>query len=202
MITDDNHDLRQALRCTLQGLGFEITECCNGEQAIKEIKHRNYDIVLLDINMPGMGGIEACRELRRLSPRLETLMLTVRDNEEDKVKALDAGADDYITKPFSMPELAARLRAALLRIRINAQEKAKTIVIGDIELDPDWRIVRKAYKAVHLTPKEFDLLHYLMERWPAHHARETFKVHLGHRIWAGIRIFAHFHPQFAKKIGG
>jgi DNA-binding response OmpR family regulator len=174
LITDDDNDLRQALRCTLQGLGFEITECSNGEQAIKKIQDYNFDIVLLDINMPGMGGIEACSELRRLSPRLEIIMLTVRDNEEDKVNALDAGADDYITKPFSMPELVARLRAALRRIRISAQEKLKTIVIGEIELDPDRRTVRKAYKAVHLTPKEFDLLLQLSAPISAYNKRTKF----------------------------
>src|SRR6202011_3030687 len=105
---------------------------------------------------------ETCRELRRLTPRLEILMLTVRDGEEDKVKALDAGADDYVTKPFSIPELAARLRAAVRRASTTPPEKTKAIVIGAIELDSERRLVRKAGQLLHLTPKEYELLYYLM----------------------------------------
>src|SRR5208282_4852953 len=108
LLVDDDPRLRQALHSTLRALGFEIAESSSGEQALREMQNRRFDIVLLDINMPGMGGIETCVELRRLDPRLQILMLTVRDSEEDKVKALDAGADDYVTKPFSIPELTAR----------------------------------------------------------------------------------------------
>jgi len=162
LIIDDDAKLRWALHSTLQMLGFNITESSNGEQALREIKNQQFDAVLLDINMPGMGGIETCRELRRLAPRLQILMLTVRDSETDKVQALDAGADDYVTKPCSIPELAARLRAAVRRATAGLPERAQAIVIGDITIDPARRIVRKAHEIVHLTPKEFDLLYYLM----------------------------------------
>jgi two-component system KDP operon response regulator KdpE len=114
--------------------------------------------------MPGIGGIAACREIRRRAPRLQILMLTVRDQEMDKVEALDAGADDYITKPFSIPELAARLRSAVRRSTTTELGAGGPITIGDIEVDPDRRIVRKAGAVLRLTPKEFDLLHYLMSR--------------------------------------
>jgi len=122
----------------------------------------HYDVVLLDINMPGMGGVKTCRELRRLLPSLGILMLTVRDSEEDKVEALDAGADDYVTKPFHVRELAARIRAAVRRARTPGDEPGAPIRIGDIEIDPDRHLVRKAGQTVHVTPKEFELLHILM----------------------------------------
>jgi two-component system KDP operon response regulator KdpE len=164
LVTDDDPDLRGVLRKTLDALGFDVAECANGEQALKHVETRPVDAVLLDVNMPGIGGIAACRELRRAAPRLQILMLTVRDREMDKVEALDAGADDYITKPFSIPELAARLRSAVRRSSAVEFETGVSIVIGDIELDPARRIVRKAGAALRLTPTEFDLLHYLMSR--------------------------------------
>src|SRR5262249_3546750 len=118
--------------------------------------------VLLDVNMPGMGGIATCREMRKLFPILQILMLSVRDREDDKVRALEAGADDYVIKPFSVPELVARCKAAVRRATGVVPEVAKAIVIGEIELDPERRTVLKAGQPLHLTPKEFDLLHYLM----------------------------------------
>ena len=144
LIVDDDAKLRRALHSTLHTLGFEIAESLNGEQALREAKIQKFDLVLLDINMPGMGGIEACRELRRAFPRLQIVMLTVRDSEQDKVQALDAGADDYVTKPFSMRELMARIRAAIRRAAASVTEMRETIVIGEIELDPMRRTVRKA----------------------------------------------------------
>jgi two-component system KDP operon response regulator KdpE len=173
LITDDDPDLRRALRSTLHSLGFEIAEAANGEQALKQIREHHFDVILLDINMPGIGGIETCREVRRLAPRLEILMLTVRDREEDKIRALDAGADDYVTKPFSIPELAARLRSAVRRANTAPTEKAEAIAIGDIEIDSARRLVRKAGQLRHLTPKEYELLYYLMSHagLPITHAR-------------------------------
>src|SRR5262245_17883969 len=125
------------------------------------------------MNMPGMGGIETCRELRRAALRLQILMLTVRDSEADKVQALDAGANDYVTKPFSIPELAAQLRATVRRATVSFPETPKTIVIGDIAIDPARRMVCKAHEVVHVTPIEFDLLYYLMSHagLPITHAK-------------------------------
>jgi two-component system KDP operon response regulator KdpE len=164
LVTDDDPDLRGVLRKTLDALGFDVAECANGEQAVQHVETRPVDAVLLDVNMPGIGGIAACRELRRAAPRLQILMLTVRDREMDKVEALDAGADDYITKPFSIPELAARLRSAVRRSSAAEIDAGVPIVVGDIELDPAQRIARKAGEVLRLTPTEFDLLYYLMSR--------------------------------------
>lgn len=173
LLTDDDPDLRRVLRRTLDALGFEVAESCNGEQAVRQVEGRQFDAVLMDVNMPGAGGIHACRKIRKIAPRLQILMLTVRDSEAEKIEALDAGADDYITKPFSIPELAARLRSAVRRSGSWTAGSAETIVVGDIELDPERRIVRKAGSVLRLTPKEFDLLHYLMSHRgiPVAHSR-------------------------------
>jgi two-component system KDP operon response regulator KdpE len=173
LVTDDDPQLRRILGRTLDALGFGVTETASGEQALASVKSRPFDVVLMDVNMPGMGGIEACRALRRAAPRLQILMLTVRDWEADKIEALDAGADDYITKPFSIPELAARLRSAVRRSAASTADTFTPLVIGEIELDPARRSVRKAGALLHLTPLEFDLLHILMSNagMPLSHAR-------------------------------
>ena len=162
LVTDDDPDLRRVLRRTLDALGFEVSESANGEQAVRAVAVRPFDAVLMDVNMPGIGGIEACRKIRENAPRCQILMLTVRDREADKIEALDAGADDYITKPFSIPELAARLRSAVRRSATTVLDSRMPISIGEIQLDPARRLVRKSGAVLHLTPKEFDLLHYLM----------------------------------------
>ena len=114
LIVDDEASLRRALRVTLASLGFEVGEASTGEQALALLGADHYDVVLLDIEMPGIGGIETCKEIKRLSPRPVVLMLTVRDSEEDKANAFEAGADDYFTKPFRLPDLVARVRTALV----------------------------------------------------------------------------------------
>jgi two-component system KDP operon response regulator KdpE len=164
LIADDDPDLRLVLRRTLEALGFEVSESSTGEQAVREVEAGRFDAVLMDINMPGAGGIRACRELRAMAPHLQILMLSVRDSEADKIEALDAGADDYITKPFSIPELTARLRSAVRRSNAASSEDGAPIVVGEIELDPWRRVVRKGGTLLRLTPKEFDLLHYLMSQ--------------------------------------
>jgi two-component system, OmpR family, KDP operon response regulator KdpE len=173
LIVDDEPSIRRALRTTFGTLGFDIAEAVTGEQALPLLRGANFDAVLLDINMPGMGGLEACREIRRQFPRLAVLMLTVRDNEDDKVEALEAGADDYVTKPFPIRELVARVRAAVRRSHAPAGDGNAVITIGEITLDPARRLVQKNGQAVHLTPKEFDLLHHLMKNagLPMMHAR-------------------------------
>jgi two-component system KDP operon response regulator KdpE len=162
LIVDDEIAIRRALHNTLHGMGFEVDDAASGEAALDRVGEAEFDVVLMDINMPGMGGIRACREIRKSLPQLGILMLTVRDREEDKVTALDAGADDYITKPFNIRELAARIRAAVRRSSASRVDPDAVIRIGNIELDPPRRLVRKGGEPVHFTPTEFDLLRYLM----------------------------------------
>ncbi len=179
LIVDDEASLRRALHTTLYGIGFDIGEAASGEEAIALCRIVRYDAVLLDVNMPGKSGIETCAELRRLLPRVAILMLSVNDDQERKVEALEAGADDYVTKPFHMRELTARIRAALRRARITSAHSEENIQIGEISLHPARRLVQKAGQPIHLTPKEFDLLHYLMSHsgLPITHAR------LLHVVW-------------------
>jgi two-component system KDP operon response regulator KdpE len=161
LIVDDDAGIRRALGSTLAALGYRTDEASNGEHGLDLATRHQYDAILLDINMPGKGGIETCRNLRRELPAVGILMITVRDSEDDKVEALDAGADDFITKPFVIPELTARLRA-VRRGRTVTAVKPDLIVSGQITLDPLRRQVTKAGLPVHLTPKEFDVLEYLM----------------------------------------
>jgi two-component system KDP operon response regulator KdpE len=155
----------------LTARGFLVEEAGSGEQAIAVVRQRLFDMVLLDINMPGMGGIEACRRIRALMPHLGIVMVTVRDAEHDMVQALEAGADDYVTKPFRFGELVARLRAVLRRVA--PQDVATVLQAGDLEIDFDRRLLRRSGELVHLTPTEFDLLALLMKNqgMPLTHAK-------------------------------
>src|ERR1035438_9744381 len=147
LVVDDEMSIRRALHTTLNKLGFKTVEAARGEEALSLVRTNPFDAVLLDINMPGMNGIDTCRSMRRLFPRIPILMLTVRDSEDDKVEALDAGADDYITKPFQLRELTARIRAAMRWSKAPApqlEEEAAVFRFGDIELDPVRRTVKKA----------------------------------------------------------
>ena len=201
LVVDDDPSVRRTLHTTLYNLGFDIGEASSGDEALALCRIVKYEAVLLDINMPGKGGIETCRELRRLLPRIAILMLSVNDDHERKIEALDAGADDYVTKPFHMRELTARIRAALRRSRAATAPNEEGIVIGDVELQPARRLVMKAGEPVHLTPKEFDLLHYLMSHagLPITHAR------LLHVVWGSeyanqVEYLRTFVRQLRKKL--
>jgi two-component system KDP operon response regulator KdpE len=164
LVVDDESAIRRALRPPLLELGFQVAEASRGEEALQLLRASTFDAVLLDVNMPGVGGIETLRRIRSFAPRLPILMLTVRDQEEEKVEALDLGADDYVTKPFSTRELIARIRAAVRRVRAPIRAEDAPIEIGEIKLDPVKRLVTRRGQAVHLTRKEFDILHCLMSR--------------------------------------
>jgi two-component system, OmpR family, KDP operon response regulator KdpE len=201
LVVDDDPAVRRALHTTLYGLGFDIGEAATGEEALALCRIVRYDALLLDVNMPGKGGIDTCRELRRLMPRVAILMLSVNDDQDRKIEALEAGADDYVTKPFHMRELTARIRSALRRSRATATRSDEVIAIGDIELHPARRLVLKNAHPVHLTPKEFDLLQYLMTHvgLPITHAR------LLHVVWGAeyanqVEYLRTFMRQLRKKL--
>ncbi|MGC9223584.1 MAG: response regulator transcription factor [Terracidiphilus sp.] len=164
LVVDDEPAIRRALRPPLMELGFQVAEASRGEEALLVLRSGSYDAVLLDINMPGIGGIETLKRIRVFAPRLPVLMLTVRDDEEDKVQALELGADDYVTKPFSTRELIARIRSAVRRVRAPARPEDAPIEVGEIRLDPVKRVVTRRGEAVKLTRKEFDILYCLMSR--------------------------------------
>lgn len=161
LVVDDAPQVRRVMRATLTAEGYTISEARDGGEALEMFRNAPFDILLLDVNMPGMDGLQACREIRRTSD-VPIIMLTVRDAERDKVLALDAGADDYVVKPFGMQELLARIRAALRRT--SAQDKLPTFVSKDLTIDFEARRVTARGEEVHLTPKEFELLRQLVAK--------------------------------------
>jgi two-component system KDP operon response regulator KdpE len=161
LVVDDEPQIRRVLQAALVAQEYEVSVARSGEEAIEKLRRDRFDLVLLDVNMPGMGGIETCREIRA-SSESAIIMLTVRGGEQDKVDALDAGADDYVTKPFSTPELLARIRAALRRMPLTGDNNNQTIAFDELEIQFSTRRVMVKGKSVRLTPKEFDLLHYLV----------------------------------------
>ena len=158
LVVDDESAIRRALRPPLVELGFHVSEASRGEEALQMLRTTTYDAVLLDVNMPGIGGVETLRRIRSFAPRLPILMLTVRDKEEEKVEALDLGADDYVTKPFGIQELLARVRAHLRRA---PERTTAALEVGDFVIDANAHSITVLGKAIHLTPKEFDLLGHL-----------------------------------------
>jgi len=163
LIVDDDPAFRRALLTSLAASGFDVAEARTGEEALLVLRDRPCDIVLLDINMPGMGGIETCRRIRNLSPRIGILMVTVRDAEEDKVQALEAGADDFVTKPYRLREMIARLHAVRRRLSPPDEASATVLRAGALTLDSERRLVTKDGAEIHLSPKEYDLLSYLFK---------------------------------------
>jgi two-component system KDP operon response regulator KdpE len=161
LLVDDEAQLRRAIRTTLSALGFVVTDADSGETALELLRTERFDLVLLDINMRGVSGIETCRAIRARS-EIGILMLTVRDRAEDRIQALDAGADGYVTKPFDVNELLARIRATLRRAPQSALAETRVLRLDDIEISFRDRCVNAGGKSTRLTPKELDLLHYLV----------------------------------------
>jgi two-component system KDP operon response regulator KdpE len=159
LVVDDEPQIRRVLRSTLTSHGYVIIEAKNGEEAIELARKAKPDLILLDVNMPGISGIETCQEIRRGS-RAPIIMLTVRSAERDKVLALDAGADDYVTKPFGIEELLARIRAALRRY--STAETIPAFEAKDFSVDFESRQVTVSGEEVHLAPKEFEVLKQLI----------------------------------------
>ena len=162
LVVDDESQITRVLRTTLNAQGYEIRVANDGETALEIVKDFTPDLVITDLMMPNMDGIELCRRLRKIS-QVPILVLSVRGEERSKIEALDSGADDYITKPFSTGELLARVRAALRRTPANTPEQKTKIEAGDFRIDLDARSVRVGDREARLTPKEFDVLVYMAQ---------------------------------------
>ena len=161
LVVDDEPQITRVLRTTLNAQGYEIRVANDGETALEMLKDFGPDLVITDLAMPNMNGIELCRNLRRVS-QVPILVLSVRGEERSKVEALDSGADDYITKPFSTGELLARVRAALRRSPPISEPKTK-VEEGDFSIDLEARLVTVAGREIRLTPKEFEVLFYMAQ---------------------------------------
>ena len=199
LVVDDETQITRVLRTTLSSSGYEVKTASDGESGYEAMSWLP-DLIITDLSMPGMSGVELTRAVRK---RLQTpiIILSVRGEEKSKIEALDAGADDYVTKPFSVNELLARVRANLRRVTAGGEGVSEPVERGDFLIDPERRLVRVRGKEVHLTPKEFELLLYM--------ARHPNKV-LTHRVllnavWGGdcvqqpeyLRVFIN---QLRKKV--
>jgi len=164
LVIDDDPQIRRAMRTSLTARDYQVSDARTGEEGLEKLRSATYDLVLLDMNMPGMGGMETCR-LIRSSSEVAIIMLTVSNAEKDKIDALDAGADDYVTKPFSLPELLARIRATLRRLpQPPGQADLTPLSSEGVQIDLPSRQVTVRGRTSHLTAREFDLLSYLLAR--------------------------------------
>jgi two-component system KDP operon response regulator KdpE len=161
LVVDDEPQIRRVMRSALVKNGYIVDDARSGEETLEKIRDDRYDLVLLDRNMPGMGGLAACRLIRATSD-VGIIMLTVRKAEADKIEALNAGADDYVTKPFSMPELLARVGANLRRVPLSPHQGPVVISFDRIEVNLGSRHVSVEGHDVRLTPKQFEVLRYLI----------------------------------------
>ena len=204
LVVDDDSQIRRVMRATLAARSYQVGDVRTGEEALERLRSEAYDLVLLDMNMPGMNGLETCRAMRtgQSGSDLAIIMLTVRNTEQDKIEALDAGADDYVTKPFSMPELLARIPAALRRAPASSESAPQRITLeGDVDIDFESRHVSVRGRDVRLTPKEFQLLRYLV----AHPNKTITHRELLQAVWGPdygqeleyLRVFVN---QLRKKI--
>ena len=160
LIVEDDPNLLEALKYNVRKEGHDAVTAVDGVQALEVARTDKPDLIILDIMLPKMSGFEVCRILRK-EMTVPILMLTARDDEVDKVVGLDLGADDYMTKPFSMRELLARIRAMLRRVEIQTLITETPLKLGDIEVDTSHHVITKAGQTLNLTPKEFDLLAFL-----------------------------------------
>ena len=200
LVVDDEPQIARVMRRSLAARGYEVQVANEGEEALDIFNAWSPDLVITDLSMPNMGGLELCRRVRATS-QTPIIVLSVKGEERTKVEALDAGADDYVTKPFGMDELLARVRAALRRAPATTGQQVKVLQAGDFQADLEGRSIKVRGAEVHLTPKEYDLLVYLI--------RHPNKV-LTHRallgaVWGGdyveqteyLRVFV---GQLRKKI--
>ncbi len=200
LVVDDETQITRVLKTVLQSQGYEVKTAADGEAALDLAMDWIPDLIVTDLSMPKMNGIELSRLVRERSP-VPIIVLSVREDEKSKIEALDAGADDYVTKPFSTNELLARVRANLRRVAASREETSEPLEAGDFYINPESRVVRVRGKEIHLTPKEFELLVFM-----ARHANKvlTHRVLLN-AVWGGesvqqpeyLRVFIN---QLRKKI--
>ncbi len=184
LVVDDDRSVRESLRRSLAFNGYQVDLASDGQAALDAVTAQRPDAMVLDVMMPRLDGLEVCRRMRAGGDDLPILVLTARDAVSDRVSGLDAGADDYLPKPFALEELLARLRALLRRrtpddIAAAAAGASKPLVFGDLSLDPDTREVRRGDRPISLTRTEFSLLELLL----AHPRRVLTRAQILEQVW-------------------
>jgi two-component system OmpR family response regulator len=176
LVVEDHPEMSALIGQRLREDGLAVDVVDSGEDGVWMATENDYDVVVLDVLLPGIDGVEACRRLRTSARWMPILLLTARDAVEDRVRGLDAGADDYLTKPFSFAELLARIRALVRRGR---SDRPIVLAVGDLTLDPSGHTVRRGRTAIELTPKEFALLEFLMR----HPGEAMSRTRLLDHVW-------------------
>jgi two-component system KDP operon response regulator KdpE len=161
LVVDDEPEIRRALRANLTGHGFEVTAVATGREALAEAARARPDLILLDLGLPDSPGLDVCARFRAEQVDAPIIILSVQEDEDQKVRALDEGADDYLTKPFGMNELLARIRAALRRAGGSSRSGEALLQLSDLHINLERRSVNVRGQPVHLTPKEYEMLRYL-----------------------------------------
>ncbi|MEV0219991.1 response regulator transcription factor [Streptomyces sp. NPDC050704] len=178
LVVDDEEGIRALLTMAMEFLGFRVTGAATGREALETLTRYSPDLVLLDVNLPGLDGFEVCRTLRLRGHTMPVLFLTCRDEVDDRVRGLDLGGDDFVTKPFELKEVAARVRALLRRTAVRPAER-RSLQAGDVRLDADTHQVWAAGQPISLTTTEFALLRYLMEN----PGRVLTRAQIQERVW-------------------
>ena len=176
LLAEDEKELNDLVRKTLEDEGYAVDSVFDGDSALEYLSSTPYDIVLLDIMMPGRDGIAVLREYRKSGGKAPILILTARDAVEDRVVGLDAGADDYLVKPFMFPELLARIRVLLRRNTTSAS--SSVLECGDLVMDTSSHAVRRRGRKIDLSAKEYSILEYMMRNQGAVLGRESFRSHI------------------------
>ncbi len=195
LVVDDEPQIRRFLRAGLGLHGYEVVEAATGREGIRRVAADRPDLVVLDLGLPDLDGLEVLATIRGWS-EVPVFVLSVQAREAEKVRALDAGADDYVTKPFGMPELLARIRGTLRR-RLRALAPEPVFTVGDLEVDLEHRIVRRAGAEIRLSPKQYRLLHLLV----THAGKVVTHEHLLREVWGSAHTEdVHYLRIFVRKL--
>ena len=162
-IADDEKNIRELVKCFLENQGYEVETFSNGDDLFKRYKEKNADMIILDVIMPGTDGVEICRQIRQIA-NVPIIILSAKDSEEDRIKGISVGGDDYLTKPFSPIELVARVQALFRRISMDKVEKVEKVTFGNIKIDVTKKQAYVDDEEIAITPLEFDLLKYLIQK--------------------------------------
>ena len=162
-IADDEKNIRELVKCFLENQGYEVETFSNGDDLFKRYKEKNADMIILDVIMPGTDGVEICRQIRQIA-NVPIIILSAKDSEEDRIKGISVGGDDYLTKPFSPIELVARVQALFRRISMDKVEKVEKVTFGNIKIDVTKKQAYVDDEEIALTPLEFEFLKYLIQK--------------------------------------
>ena len=162
-IADDEKNIRELVKCFLENQGYEVETFSNGDDLFKRYKEKNADMIILDVIMPGTDGVEICRQIRQIA-NVPIIILSAKDSEEDRIKGISVGGDDYLTQPFSPIELVARVQALFRRISMDKVEKVEKVTFGNIKIDVTKKQAYVDDEEIALTPLEFDFLKYLIQK--------------------------------------